>query len=114
MRIWVVAILAMLGTGTIAATQSDISEYAKLSAEFDARQGKPELAADKRMALADCVLSAFEAERGAENIPQLLGLMRAVAAGIQFDDPVVVEFTKSHGDSYAQIVRKCQNSINNG
>ena len=114
MRIWTVATLVMLGTGAIAATQADIAEYARLSATFDARQGKADIGPDRRLQLADCVLSAFEAARGSQSIPQLMALMRTVSAGVQFDDPVVVKFTENHGDVYAQIVKGCRSSVANG
>lgn len=101
----------MLGSNVHAASPEIVEEYARLSANFDARQGEPALATDVQLKLANCILTGFETDQGAENIPQLMDLMQTLAQGVQFDDPVVVRFTAAHGDTYEDIVRRCEGVI---
>lgn len=110
-RVWLIAAIALAGIDANAASPAIVQEYADLSAAFDASLGRPPVQRELQVKRADCVLTEFEADRGAENTPQLMELMRTLAQGVQFDDPVVVKFTAAHGDAYAEIVRRCKNSV---
>ena len=108
------AIFLALATPGLAASDAVVRQYADYAAAFDARQGREPIPRDTRLQIANCVLDGFADARGADSIPQLMDLMKTVAGGVQFDDPVVVKFTKDHGDAYATIVARCRSRILNG
>jgi hypothetical protein len=102
------AILAVLLPGPVQAADAGVvAEYQSYAGQLDALIGGSGSASPAR---AECIVTAFEAERGPGGIDDLLRLMRTVAGGAEFDDPVIVEFNERHGAAYKQVLRGCRDA----
>ena len=105
------------GTLAHAASEALVREYMTLSEAFYARMGTSRVLATtdaQKQRFASCVLSDFEAERGAGGVDQLMAMMRSLSKGVKFDDPAVVKFNDAHGSLYRATLASCRNSIQNG
>ncbi len=115
MALRLLVVLCLIWPGAMrAASDADIRAYATYAARFDARQGRPEIAPETGHAIAGCVLADFEDRHGRAGVARLMELMRTVSSGVEFDDPTVVGFTETYGDTYGAIVNRCRDRHLNG